>query len=580
MKIKIFFILFFLSFFKEEIHSQLFIGSDQVFPALSRGEAAWSDFDLDHDLDVFLTGRGEGGEMISLLFRNDEGIFTDYGPAFIPVEESSASWGDYDKDGDQDLLLAGNSAYGDICLIYKNEDGVIVPHDAGISPIQQGVVQWIDYDADNDLDIFISGNWITKIYRNDEGLFSDISADFGFFNSSAATFGDFDNDGDMDLLIIGDSGAGAVSKVFLNSDGVFEDSGIVLQGLMAGTADWIDYDLDGDLDAAISGYDDALESQFILYKNSAASFGRVYAGISGFAIGSCDWADYDHDGDPDLIMTGKASGCGAYVSGIYRNEGNDFFLKIQENIPVATRSSINWIDFDNDEDYDYLVSGLDVNDSPFTTLFINSEGTNSFTANTAPVCPQTLNSEIMGNHVELSWTEGLDETTPVNALTYNLRMGTLPGLDDIIPSMANNNSGLKLLPGSGNVGQNRSWNISNLEPGTYYWSVQTVDGGFEGSSFAEEQSFDILQTGLDTEIDTDIYLVVFPNPAKDWIRVQIDKPINRLEFEIFDLSGKKWLAGFLDDTMIIDLKELRPAFYILKINAGLNPRSFMVSKVF
>ncbi len=44
------------------------------------------------------------------MYRNDGGgVFTDIGAALTGVYWSSVAWGDYDNDGDLDILLAGDS---------------------------------------------------------------------------------------------------------------------------------------------------------------------------------------------------------------------------------------------------------------------------------------------------------------------------------------------------------------------------------------------------------------------------------------------------------------------------------------
>ena len=73
---------------------------------------SWCDYDNDHDLDLLITGRGSSDQRVTVLYRNDEGIFNDSGESFIAVDESMVAWGDYDQDGDQDLLIAGNADQG------------------------------------------------------------------------------------------------------------------------------------------------------------------------------------------------------------------------------------------------------------------------------------------------------------------------------------------------------------------------------------------------------------------------------------------------------------------------------------
>ncbi len=104
--------------------------------------------------------------------------------------------------------------------------------------------------------------------------------------------------------------------------------------------------------------------------------------------------------------------------------------------------------------------------------------------------------------VALSWDKATDNETMQDGLTYNLRVGTVPGTSDILAPMAVDtisapNHGYRRIPTLGNTNHNTSWTISNLPIGTYYWSVQTIDNAFAGSPFATEQSFEILMSLVD-----------------------------------------------------------------------------------
>jgi len=107
--------------------------------------------------------------------------------------------------------------------------------------------------------------------------------------------------------------------------------------------------------------------------------------------------------------------------------------------------------------------------------------------NTAPTVPKGLNEVVNGNSVTLNWNRATDGETAPADLTYNLRVGTTPSGENIIsptsisPQLAQN----------GNVDRNNSWTLNNLEPGTYYWTVQAVDSAFTGSEFAPSGSFTV-----------------------------------------------------------------------------------------
>ena len=95
-----------------------------------------------------------------------------------------------------------------------------------------------------------------------------------------------------------------------------------------------------------------------------------------------------------------------------------------------------------------------------------------------------------GGGVTLRWGTGSDAQTPAVGLTYNVRLGTAPGLADVLAASAEAATGYRQVAAPGNAEQRRFLSFTNLTAGqTYYWSVQTVDGAYAGSAFAPEQSF-------------------------------------------------------------------------------------------
>jgi hypothetical protein len=91
--------------------------------------------------------------------------------------------------------------------------------------------------------------------------------------------------------------------------------------------------------------------------------------------------------------------------------------------------------------------------------------------------------------VALSWDPGTDEQTPADGLSYNIRVGTVPGSIDIVSPLAHPVNGKRKVSRLGNVQNNTTWTIRGLSPGTYYWSVQTLDTSFSGSDFASDGTF-------------------------------------------------------------------------------------------
>jgi hypothetical protein len=128
--------------------------------------------------------------------------------------------------------------------------------------------------------------------------------------------------------------------------------------------------------------------------------------------------------------------------------------------------------------------------------------------------------------------------------------------------------GYKLVTDNGNAGQTGSMRIDNLAPGTYYWSVQSIDQAFEGSAFSTEQSFTITATGLN-EGALDAAWKVWPIPAKDNLNIESTGNLQIMEVFIYDLSGRIVLMekpGSLSARL--DISELNIGIYNLSVQVS------------
>ncbi|WP_340094377.1 S8 family serine peptidase [Nostoc punctiforme] len=470
--------------------TELFTDINANLEGVYFSSAAGGDYDNDGDIDILLTGIN-GQNSIAKVYQNNNGNFTDINAALQGVFSSSVDWGDYDRDGDLDILLTGlDDNFNLISKVYRNDNGNYTDINANLQGLSDSSATWLDYDNDGDLDILLTGSafagGITKIYRNDSGSFTDILANLqGVFDGSVDA-GDYDKDGDIDILITGSSGSSpsGISKIYRNDNGNFIDINAALTGVSSSDAAWGDYDQDGDLDILLTGKFNGASPISKIYRNDNGNFIDINAALQGVSDGSVNWADYDNDGDLDILLSG--ANLSGFSSKIYRNDGG-IFTDISANLQGVYFSSVTWGDYDNDSDLDILLSG---NPSGFSSGITKVYRNNSLTFNTVPTTPTGLITSVNGNSVTLSWNAATDSETPQASLTYNLRVGTTPGGSDIMSPMANSNGTRKVVQ-MGNVNQNTSWKLKNLKPGTYYWSTQAIDTSFEGSTFATEGSFKV-----------------------------------------------------------------------------------------
>jgi hypothetical protein len=484
---------------------------------LHYGTVAWADYDGDGDMDALVTGETDSNpnvmKKLTILYRNDgANQFADVAANLVGVNQSAVAWGDYDNDGDLDLLLAGSTMSVNVSKVYRNDGGTFTDTGAPLVPVYQPGVAWGDYDNDGDLDILLTGYRgdidIAKIYRNDGGVFSDIAADIGISSNGAALWGDYDNDGDLDILL---NGYGSGAKIYRNDGGgAFTNitAGLQGSGNQAGAA-WGDYDNDGDLDVLVMG------PSWLVYRNDAGAFVNINAGLPNLTYGSGIWGDYDHDGDLDILLTGELSGSGSNTfSRIYRNDGAGVFTLATSGLIGVGVSRAAFGDYDADGDLDVLLTGPASFDGGFggyghvDTVFRNdTPGTN-----TPPGKPAGLQSVPSASQVSLAWGAAADAQTPAAGLTYNLRVGTTPGGGQVVSPMANPVTGQRAVAQLGNTNHRRNAVLSGLAPGTYYWSVQAIDTEFAGGPFADEATFTIAAPALSVG---DVSVVEGPTGTKN-----------------------------------------------------------------
>ena len=217
------------------------------FAGVQRGSIAFADMDADGDQDVLITGYSNSeGSPIAKLYKNDG--FGSYMEAtetsFAEVQNSSVAFADVDGDGDQDLLITGysNISYRPIAKLYKNDGVGNYAEVVGMpfAEVRYSSIAFTDVDGDGDQDVLISGDSntgvISKLYVNDgSGYFSEVfGMPFRGVQNGSIAFAEIDGDGDQDVLITGTTEDGPSSILYRNTSitatpPVVDQSGPVVQ---------------------------------------------------------------------------------------------------------------------------------------------------------------------------------------------------------------------------------------------------------------------------------------------------------------------------------------------------------------
>jgi hypothetical protein len=332
----------------------------------------------------------------------------------IETMASGVALFDYDNDGRLDIFVVNGAPLSDPTpkgtiprkteskywnrLYHQKSDGTFldVTEKAGLEGVGYGMgVAVGDYDNDGYEDLYVTAYGGNKLYHNNgDGTFTDVTDKAGVGGSgwsTSAAWVDLDGDGLLDLVVLryltwdfddiwcGEHKEGfraychpdyfkPVPPLVYHNDGnghfteVSEKIGLAKPGKGLGVA-IADYDRDGHIDLFVAN--DSMPE--FLYHNKGDGMFEEVALESGVAVDvegrtfagmGVDFADYNNDGLPDLVVTDLAS----QMYALYRNNGDRTFT--YESYPSGlgrmTMAHSGWgvrfLDYDNDGWKDLLIA--------------------------------------------------------------------------------------------------------------------------------------------------------------------------------------------------------------------------------
>ncbi|MEO9967208.1 MAG: FG-GAP-like repeat-containing protein [Reichenbachiella sp.] len=239
---------------------------------------------------------------------------------------------------------------------------------------------FVDVDNDGWLDIFVTNGpengENNRLFINDgTGEFEEngstiISDDMS--PSDGATWGDMDNDGRIDLFVV--TWYGKKNYLYHQRKGDFSESSSIESSGFSETASWGDYDQDGYLDLYItnSSRNNGSANEFYINNGDGTFSSGSDAGITSAVTNarSVNWIDYDNDNDLDLFVSNEEA-----ANELYQNEDGEFTAVTTGVIATSESNSTgsSWADYDNDGDLDLYVANFG-----FANELFNNQGDGTF----------------------------------------------------------------------------------------------------------------------------------------------------------------------------------------------------------
>ncbi|HSE65321.1 MAG TPA: VCBS repeat-containing protein, partial [Thermoanaerobaculia bacterium] len=328
-------------------------------PRTMGGGAAAGDFDGDGWVDLYVIRI----DAPNVLLRNmHDGTFSEVtGNGLNATSGSGPTFADLDGDGRLDLVIGGID--GAISRYFRNLGGGQFAEFPGGLPTNPPDVYSTalgDYDRDGDLDL-VTTHWASsprpRLWRNDgSGTFTEVPTAVTGFSpgptqifSFTPNFTDINNDGWPDLLLSADFGT---SQTYINNrNGSFTrttDSAVITDENGMGSAIG-DYDHDGDLDWFVSSIFEPSgassgswgTSGNRLYRNRGDGSFEDVTTLAGVRAGYWGWgssfSDFNNDGNLDIFHVNGFPGS-PFVddpSRMFVSNGDGTFTQMAETLGIA-----------------------------------------------------------------------------------------------------------------------------------------------------------------------------------------------------------------------------------------------------
>jgi uncharacterized repeat protein (TIGR01451 family) len=343
------------------------------FPTDLTNSLAWGDYERDGDLDLLIGNNGSsrlftnmgGGVLTTTLTLNCDDS--------IPFENTYAiAWGDPNRDGYLDIAV-GNTGAKNCVYLYNPGLGSFQRIWQSDSVENTRSVAWSGWQIGAAFSTFLatgSAGDPTTVYRYESGVLSPWwEGNLGNTANSIA-WGDYDNDGLPDLAI---GNYGAATVIYHNDRTTLTPAFTTTEVAYTWSVAWGDMDGDGYLDLAVgNGRTASFADPVRVYRNGGPlnnfAFTLAWFSSDETPTHSVAWGDYDGDGDLDLAAASEADN----ETRIYLNSGTTLGSVAWWGGDLdLVGHAVAWADWDGDGDLELTVGYY----GSAAVLYNNPQGT-------------------------------------------------------------------------------------------------------------------------------------------------------------------------------------------------------------
>lgn len=597
-----------------------------VCPWFQWGQDLWFDYNNDGYPDRFMIGGKYEDLGHAYLFKNEDGSgFTNI-PVNIPkLEIGGAVVLDFDNDGIMDLYVQGKEVIDNEDGSKSRENYTAIWRGTGDpeNPFERSVQQEIDelgigetegqhrgyfcaagdYDNDGWTDLFMTGwarkdgSWHVILYRNNQGVFEEVQNPVGEDGEGIEPFktittgsiylSDLNKNGYLDLIVSGNDQTNGwiptTTVYFNNGDGTFRETTQqgVFEGQKSGTTFTADVNNDGYPDIlefgdSKDGDTDLNNSVGNLYINNGdGTFAEpLKTDVTNLLTARAMPAvgDINNDGQIDLMIqcgwswTDGQTDTDYSLTNLYYNNGdNSFTREFLSDNANSHESDVNFIDFNHDGALDYSISGWGPKEPNWFNRVAPNILTGDLAMNEAPAFVNESEVQVKeeGSDVILSWGAATDDTTPAEAIRYNIYIKAKKADDfgatytyTYVPASIETNKSLGMTVYDSKVAarliNGNQIRMKGFNATDYEFAVQPVDNGNLGGKFVVAgQGTGIIQNPQ--SVNVKVYAV------DNEIRIESD---NRVDYTIVTVEGKQIVCGSCNNSAV---ETVAAGVYMVKV---------------